>query len=78
LLTQTAYYQKQVIDYLRDAGVRNKYYVVVGGAPVSPEWATEIGADGYARTAIGATQLLKRLVTEGVLPPLSKPVIINQ
>ena len=78
LLTQTSYYQKQVIDYLKDAGVRDKYYVVVGGAPISPEWATEIGADGYARTAIGATQLLKRLVTEGVLPPLSQPVIINQ
>jgi len=58
--------------------MRDKYYVVVGGAPISPEWATEIGADGYARTAIGATQLLKRLVTEGVLPPLSQPVIINQ
>jgi len=78
LLTQTSYYQKQVIDYLRDTGMRDKYYVVVGGAPISPEWATEIGADGYARTAIGAAQLLKRLVTEGVLPPLSQPVIINQ
>ncbi|HUV56024.1 MAG TPA: corrinoid protein [Dehalococcoidales bacterium] len=78
LLTQTSYYQKQVIDYLRDAGMRNRYYVVVGGAPISPEWATEAGADGYARTAVGATQLVKRLLTEGVLPPLSQPVIINQ
>ena len=78
LLTQTSYYQKQVIDYLRDANMRNKYYVVVGGAPVSPEWAKEIGADGYARTAVGATQLIKQLLTGGVKPPLAQPLIINQ
>ena len=78
LLTQTSYYQKQVIDYLKDAGIRSKYYVVVGGAPISPEWASEIGADGYARTAIGASQLIKQLVTEGVSPPLPQPLIINQ
>ena len=78
LLTQTSYYQKQVIDYLKDAGIRSKYYVVVGGAPISPEWASEIGADGYARTAIGASKLVKQLVTEGVPPPLPQPLIINQ
>ena len=78
LLTQTSYYQKQVIDYLRDAGMRDKYYVVVGGAPISPEWAAEIGADGYARTALGAAQLLKKLVTEGVPPPLPQTIVISQ
>lgn len=78
LLTQTSYYQKQFIDYLRDTGTRDKYYVVVGGAPISPEWAAEIGADGYARTAVGATQLLKRLVTEGVPPPLPQTMVISQ
>jgi corrinoid protein of di/trimethylamine methyltransferase len=78
LLTQTSYYQKQVIDYLRDAGIRNKYYVIVGGAPISPEWASEIGADGYARTAIGAARLLKRLVSEGAAPPLPQPMVISK
>ena len=78
LLTQTSYYQKQVIDYLRDAGIRNKYYVIVGGAPISPEWASEIGADGYARTAIGAAQLLKKLVSEGAAPPLPQPMVISK
>ena len=78
LLTQTSYYQKQVIDYLRDAGIRDKYYIVVGGAPISPEWASEIGADGYARTAIGAAQLLKRLVSEGAAPPLPQPMVISK
>jgi len=78
LLTQTSYYQKQVIDYLKDAGIRDKYYVVVGGAPISPEWASEIGADGYARTAVGASQLVKKLVTEGGPPPLPHPLLISQ
>ena len=78
LLTQSSYYQKHVIDYLRDAGARDKYYVIVGGAPVSPDWATEIQADGYARTAVGATQLAKKLVTGGATPPLSQPIIINE
>ncbi|MFC1956219.1 B12-binding domain-containing protein [Chloroflexota bacterium] len=78
LLTQSSYYQKQVIDYLRDAGVRDKYFVIIGGAPVSPEWAIEIQADGYARTAVGATQIAKKLVTGGATPPLSQPIIINE
>jgi methanogenic corrinoid protein MtbC1 len=78
LLTQTSYYQRQFIDYLRDAGTRDKYYVVVGGAPISPEWAAEIGADGYARTAVGAAQLLKKLVTEGIPPPLPQTLVISQ
>jgi len=55
LLTQSSYYQRQVIDYLRDSGVRDKYFVIIGGAPVSPEWAIEIQADGYARTAASIT-----------------------
>ena len=77
LLTQTSYYQHELIKYLEDAGLRKKYYVVVGGAPVTPEWAAEIGADGYGRTAIHASQLLERLVTEGVPPPLLQPIVVE-
>jgi len=77
LLTQTAYYQREVINYLKDAGMRNKYYVVVGGSPISPEWANEIGADGYGRTAVDASQVLKRLVTEGVPPPLPQTIVVQ-
>ena len=57
LLTTSAYFQGDVIRYLRDSGLREKYYVIVGGAPVSVEWATEIGADGYGKTAIDAQSL---------------------
>lgn len=77
LLTQTAYYQREVISYLRDMGLRDKYYVVVGGGPVTPEWAIEIGADGYGRTAVGAIELLKRLVTEGAPPPLPQTLAVQ-
>lgn len=78
LLTYTANYQRMVIQYLKDAGMRDQYYVVVGGAPVSPESASEIGADGYARTAIGAAELFKRLLMEGGPPPLSKTLIVDK
>ncbi|MBI2860355.1 MAG: corrinoid protein [Chloroflexi bacterium] len=78
LLTYSANYQKQVIDYLKDRGLREKYYVVVGGAPVSPEWAADIGADGYARTAIGAGRLMKKLVGGGTAPPLPQPLVVEQ
>lgn len=77
LLTTSAYYQSEVIRYLEDVGLRSKYYVVVGGAPVSAEWAAEIGADGYGKTAIDATKLLRRLLTEGVPPPLKQPLAIQ-
>lgn len=77
LLTQSSYYQHEVIKYLKDTGLRKKYYVVIGGAAVTPEWATEIGADGYGKLAIHACQLAKRLATEGLPPPLPQPIIIQ-
>ncbi len=77
LLTMSAYYQEELIIYLKDAGLREKYYVVVGGAPVSPQWAIEIGADGYGKTAIDASHLLKKLVTENVPPPLPQPLLVQ-
>ena len=77
LLTTSAYYQGEVIRYLEDVGLRNKYYVIVGGAPISAEWAAEIGADGYGKTAIDATKLLGRLLVEGVPPPLKQPIAVQ-
>ena len=70
--------QKQIIDYLTDLGIRNKYYIVVGGAPISPEWAQEIGADGYARTAVGAAQLVKKLFADNAPPPIPQTIILNK
>jgi corrinoid protein of di/trimethylamine methyltransferase len=64
LLTTTMLEQKAVIDALEEAGLREKVKVLVGGAPVSKGWAQEIGADGYAADAIGAVQLVQKLLAE--------------
>ena len=61
----------KVVKYLKDSGLREKYYVVVGGGPITPQWTTQIGADGHARLAVDTGQLLKRLVTEGKPSPIS-------
>jgi len=59
LLTTTMVRQREVIEVLRQAGVRVQ--VMVGGAPVTPSWAEEIGADGYAEDASSAVALARRL-----------------
>jgi trimethylamine corrinoid protein len=51
LLTTTMPAQKEVVNFLKEKGVRDKYTVLVGGGVVSQEWADEIGAEGYAETA---------------------------
>jgi corrinoid protein of di/trimethylamine methyltransferase len=62
LLTTTMAVQKEIIDALSAAGVRDQVKILVGGAPVTRGWAEEIGADGYAEDAIEAVQLATRLV----------------
>jgi corrinoid protein of di/trimethylamine methyltransferase len=62
LLTTTMTVQRDVIDALGEAGIRDQVKVLVGGAPVSMEWADTIGADGYAEDAMAAVALAKRLV----------------
>lgn len=54
LLTTTMIQQKQVIEKLVEAGWRDRLKVMVGGAPVTADWATSIGADGYAPDAARA------------------------
>jgi len=62
LMTTTLPSQKDIIDYLESTGKRDKYLVLVGGGPASAEWAEEIGADGYAETAVeGASLATKKL-----------------
>jgi trimethylamine corrinoid protein len=61
LLTTTMTNQRRLIGMLRDRGLRDKYKVLVGGAPASRRWAEEIGADGYAENAVAAVRLAKSL-----------------
>jgi len=63
LLTTTMTRQRDVIKELEEAGIRDQVKVLIGGAPISQEWADNIGADGYAEDAIGAVELAKNLVS---------------
>ena len=62
LLTTTMAGQRTVVEAVAAAGMRPKVKVIVGGAPASATWATEIGADGYSEDAIGAVALVRRLL----------------
>jgi corrinoid protein of di/trimethylamine methyltransferase len=62
LLTTTMGYMKDVIAALEAAGIRDKVKVMVGGAPVSEQFAREIGADGYSDNANSAVALAKKLM----------------
>jgi len=62
LLTVTTPEQKNTIDAIARAGIRKAVKVAVGGAAVTPEWAREIGAEGYSDNAVDAVELFKRLV----------------
>jgi corrinoid protein of di/trimethylamine methyltransferase len=62
LLTTTMVKQREVIEELEKEGLRKKVKVMVGGAPVTRDWVTAIGADGYSEDAIGAVMLAKKLM----------------
>jgi corrinoid protein of di/trimethylamine methyltransferase len=62
LMSTTMPAQKEVIDALTELNLREKYRVIVGGGPVTQEWADEIGADGYGEDAVQAMELLKELL----------------
>ncbi len=62
LLTTTMAGQKNVVQALTDAGLRSRVKVIVGGAPVTRQWAEEIGADGYGKDAMSAVTLVKSLL----------------
>ncbi len=62
LLTTTMAHQELVIRALNEAGVRDQVKVIVGGAPVSAEWARQIGADGYSEDAVSAVALARQLL----------------
>jgi corrinoid protein of di/trimethylamine methyltransferase len=62
LLTTTILHQETIIDHLKEAGLREKVKVIIGGVPASPEWAEEIGADAYAENANEAVAVVRQLV----------------
>ena len=62
LLTSTMIGQKRVIDILKEKNLRDKFKVILGGAPVTQSWTNDCGADGYAPSAIEAINLVKSLI----------------
>lgn len=62
LLTTTMTYMPEVIKAIEAAGIRDKVKIMVGGAPVSQGFATEIGADGYSDNANSAVAVAKQLI----------------
>ncbi len=62
LLTTSMVVMGQVMDLLVEEGLRDSVYVIIGGAPVSPEYADEIKADGFSKDAAGAAKLCTKLL----------------
>jgi 5-methyltetrahydrofolate--homocysteine methyltransferase len=62
LLTTTMPSMKSTIDALKQAGIRGKVKVLIGGAPVTQKYADEIGADGYSESAAGAPALARQVL----------------
>jgi trimethylamine corrinoid protein len=64
LMTTTMAAQRDIIDLLKEDGVRDDFIVMYGGAPVSQAWCDTIGADGYSDTATEAVVLAKQLLAK--------------
>lgn len=64
LMTTTMSAQREIITLLNEGGVREKFIVMFGGAPVSAKWCADIGADGYTDTASEAVVLAKDLLAK--------------
>lgn len=64
LLTTTMTYTREVIKALDAAGLRKKVKVIVGGAPITEDWANQIGADGFAVDAATGADRCKELLAE--------------
>ena len=63
LLTTTVKMQQDLIETLIEEGLRDKVKVIVGGAPITREWAEKIGADGYGINAAEAVTEVKKLLS---------------
>jgi corrinoid protein of di/trimethylamine methyltransferase len=65
LLSTSLPMQREIVEGIVAAGLRDKVKLLFGGAPVTEEWVKEIGGDGYAENAIEAVNVAKRLLKTG-------------
>jgi methanogenic corrinoid protein MtbC1 len=62
LMTTTMPGQKEIIELLKDKGLRDRFKVVIGGAPTGKEWADQIGADLWCEEASSAPRMMAELL----------------
>ena len=62
ILTTTMSYMPDISAILNELGLRDKYMIMLGGAPVIADWAMEVGADGYGEDAVEAVEAAKDLM----------------
>jgi methanogenic corrinoid protein MtbC1 len=60
-MTTTMPGMREVINKLKEQGIRDSVKVMVGGSPISMKYAEDIGADGYSRNAVEAVEVAKKL-----------------
>jgi len=65
LLTTTMASIKTVLEALAEAGVRDQVKIIIGGAPITQDFADKVGADGFATDAGSASRVAKRLLGIG-------------
>jgi corrinoid protein of di/trimethylamine methyltransferase len=64
LMTTTMPNQRDIIEILKEKGIRDKYHVILGGAPVTPEWVKQCGADSWGENAGKTVEILERVMAE--------------
>lgn len=68
LLTTTMEHQRTIEELLKQQNLKGKFKTMIGGAPVSQDWADKIGADGYSHDAMTCCQKAAELMKEGDQP----------
>jgi trimethylamine corrinoid protein len=77
LMTTSMPYQRDVINILNEMGLRDKFFVVIGGGPVTPDFARDIGADGWGSNAVAAVKVCDKLLLAGQKPPVSEIILVE-
>jgi dimethylamine corrinoid protein len=63
-MTTTMPAQREIIEFLKEKGIRDKFHVILGGAPVTREWVEQCGADSWGENAGSAIQILEKVMEE--------------
>lgn len=75
LMTASMPFMRDLPGYLLDTNKREQYFYIVGGGPVTKEFAQEIGADGWGRSAFDAVKICKKLIEYG--KPLENTIVVD-